>query len=124
MQQMLLVMVGGALGAGARFGLGQWATARFASAFPFATLAINLLGCFAMGALAAWLARGGSDESLRLLLGVGLLGGFTTFSAFSLDWWDLMNRGATGAALVYVAATVFGALAAFVMGHFIVRMLP
>lgn len=124
MQQYFLVMVGGAVGAGARFALGQAVSARMAAGFPYATVLVNLLGCFAMGALAAWLMRGDTDESLRLLLGVGLLGGFTTFSAFSLDWWQLMERGATGAALVYVSATVIGALAAFAIGHFAVRLLP
>jgi fluoride exporter len=124
MQQMLLVMVGGALGAGARFGLGQWVAARSTSAFPIATLAINILGCFAMGVLMGWLARSGAGETLRILLGVGLLGGFTTFSAFSLDWWQLLERGAAGAAMAYLALSVLGALAAFVLGVMIVRMLP
>lgn len=124
MQQYFLVMVGGAVGAGARFALGQVVSARLAPTFPYATVAVNLLGCLAMGALAAWLARGDTQESLRLLLGVGMLGGFTTFSAFSLDWWQLMERGATGAALVYVAATVIGALGAFAIGLFAVRMVP
>ncbi len=123
MQQIFLVMVGGAVGAGARFGLAQWVATRFAQSFPVATLAVNIVGCFIMGMLAAWLARSAAGEALRLFVGVGMLGGFTTFSAFSLDWWMLMERGATGAALAYVAASVIGALAAFVLGIMLVRAL-
>lgn len=124
MQQLFLVMMGGAVGAGARFAIGQMVASRTASSFPYATIGVNLGGCLAMGMLAAWLARGGGEESLRLLLGVGMLGGFTTFSAFSLDWWQLMERGATGAAMAYLALSVIGALAAFAVGLALVRMLP
>ena len=123
MQQIFLVMIGGAVGAGARFGLAQWVAARFTPSFPVATLAVNIIGCFVMGMLAAWLARSAAGETLRLFVGVGMLGGFTTFSAFSLDWWTLMERGATGAALAYVAASVVGTLAAFVLGLTLVRTL-
>lgn len=123
MQQIFLVMVGGAVGAGARFGLAQWVSARFAPGFPVATLVVNIAGCFIMGMLAAWLARSAAGEALRLFVGVGMLGGFTTFSAFSLDWWMLMERGATSAALAYVAASVIGALAAFALGIMLVRAL-
>ncbi len=123
MQQIFLVMVGGAVGAGARFGLAQWVSARFPPGFPVATLVVNIAGCFIMGMLAAWLARSEAGEALRLFVGVGILGGFTTFSAFSLDWWMLMERGATGAALAYVAASVIGALAAFALGIMLVRAL-
>lgn len=123
MQQLFLVMVGGAIGAGARFALGQAVSARLTSAFPFATLSVNLLGCLAMGLLAGWLARSGASDTLRLLLGVGLLGGFTTFSAFSLDWWQLMERGATGAAMAYAAISLVGALAAFGLGMALCRIL-
>ncbi len=123
MQQIFLVMVGGAVGAGARFGLAQWFSARFPPGFPVATLVVNIAGCFIMGMLAAWLARSEAGEALRLFVGVGILGGFTTFSAFSLDWWMLMERGATGAALAYVAASVIGALAAFALGIMLVRAL-
>ena len=123
MQQLFLVMVGGAVGAGARFALGQAVSARLTAFFPYATLTVNLLGCLAMGLLAGWLARSGANETLRLLLGVGLLGGFTTFSAFSLDWWQLMERGATGAAMAYAAISLVGALAAFGCGTALYRLL-
>jgi CrcB protein len=117
MQAYFLVMTGGALGAGARFALGNAVAARWGTAFPWGTLTVNIIGCLAMGMLAAWLTRSGTGETMRLLLGVGLLGGFTTFSAFSLEWWNLMERGAAGAAMGYAAASLVAGLAAFWAGH-------
>lgn len=124
MQNYFLVMAGGALGAAARFGLGNALAQRLGSGFPWSTLAVNILGCFAMGLLAAWLARGGGNEGLRLLLGVGMLGGFTTFSAFGFDWWQLVERGAVGSAMLYVAASLVAALAAFGLGLMLMRAAP
>lgn len=123
MQGYILVMVGGALGAGARFALGNAITARWGTSFAWASLSINAVGCLLMGMLAAWLVRSGAGEGPRLLLGVGLLGGFTTFSAFSLDWWQMVERGAIAAALLYVAATLVATLAAFWAGHSAMRWL-
>lgn len=122
MQSYFLVMIGGALGSGARFALGNAVAARWSTAFPWGTLSVNIMGCLAMGALAGWLARHGDAEPARLLLGVGLLGGFTTFSAFSLDWWQLAQRGDWGAAFGYMAATLVGALAAFGAGLTLARV--
>lgn len=113
MKSLLLVMAGGGVGAGVRFWLGGAIAARWGNAFPYATLSINIIGCLAMGLLAGWLARHGSNETVRLLVGVGLLGGFTTFSAFSLEWWQLVERGALGAAFAYAAASLIATLAAF-----------
>jgi fluoride exporter len=103
-----LVMIGGALGAAARYQLGGWATRAFGSAFPWGTLLVNLMGGFLIGLL---FARAGGEPA-RLLLGVGLLGGFTTFSAFSLETIQLLERGTNVSALAYVAASVTGALLA------------
>ncbi len=114
-------MAGGAVGAGARYALGSAVTARLGSGFPWATLGVNVIGCFAMGLLAAWLARSGASDAVRLALGVGLLGGFTTFSAFSLDWWQLVERGALGAAMLYAAASLALTLGAFGLGHAAMR---
>lgn len=121
MQAYILVMLGGALGAGARFALGNAVAARWGTAFPWATLSVNVIGCLGMGMLAAWLVRSGAGEGSRLLLGVGLLGGFTTFSAFSLDWWQLVERGALGAAMLYLAAMLVTTLGAFWAGHGMMR---
>ena len=116
MPPLLLVMLGGALGAGARHLFGRAALALFGPPFPWGTLGVNLLGCLLMGLLAGGLARVGGDESARLLLGVGVLGGFTTFSAFSLDTVLLIERGAVGLAILYVAASVLGSVGALFVG--------
>ena len=93
------VALGGAAGAALRYHMGramtQWLGAPIVSVFPFATLAVNALGSLLMGLLAGWLVRQGAEtsEQMRLLLGVGLLGGFTTFSAFSLEMVVMIQRG-------------------------------
>ncbi len=116
MPSLLLVMLGGALGAGARHLAGRGALALLGPAFPWGTLGVNLLGGLLMGVLAGTLARNGANEAWRLLLGVGVLGGFTTFSAFSLDTVTLIERGATGMAAAYVLVSVIGSVAALYAG--------
>jgi CrcB protein len=81
-----------------------------------ATLGVNLLGGVLMGVLAGLVARGGVGENGRLFLGVGVLGGFTTFSAFSLDAVQLAERGAWAAVAAYVLVSVLGSIAALVAG--------
>lgn len=103
MMQFLLVAIGGAIGSAARFGVGIVAARWFGTGFPWGTLAVNALGGFAMGVLAARLAS--PDENLRLLLGVGVLGGFTTFSAFSLETVRLLQQQ-PASALFYVLASL------------------
>lgn len=122
MQSLFLVMIGGAMGAGVRHLVGRAALALLGPGYPWGTLAVNLVGGLAMGMLAGTLARGaGSNETLRLLLGVGMLGGFTTFSAFSLDVVLMVERGATLPALGYVLASVAGAVLALFAGLSIAR---
>ena len=114
----LYVALGGGLGAWLRFVAGRLVAS---AAFPWATLTVNLLGSFAMGLLAAWLARGAASESLRLLLGVGVLGGFTTFSAFSLEIVTLAERGALAAAGFYVLASLVGGVFGLLAGLGLMR---
>ncbi|MES2699887.1 MAG: fluoride efflux transporter CrcB [Pseudomonadota bacterium] len=100
------VALGGAVGSVARYQLGRlmtlWLGPQAMGAFPFATLAVNTVGSLAMGLLAGLLLRsGGETEFWRLLVGVGLLGGFTTFSAFSLETAILIQRGQIGVAGIY-----------------------
>jgi CrcB protein len=124
MQHLLLVMLGGAFGAGARHLTGRAALALWGPGFPWGTLAVNLIGGFAMGALVAWLAaRTGGNEALRYLLGVGVLGGFTTFSAFSLDAVLMLQRGDHGTALAYILASVIGSIATLFAGLQLSRVL-
>ena len=113
---LLLVMLGGALGAGARHLVGGAVLAWRGPGFPLATLGVNVVGGLLMGLLVGVLARAGAGEGWgegwRLFCGVGVLGGFTTFSAFSLDTVLLIERGQLAAALGYVAASVIGSLVA------------
>jgi CrcB protein len=108
---VLLVFLGGGVGSVLRYGAGAASVALFGAGFPWATLAVNAAGGLAIGVLAAHLDRGhgllgfGPAEA-RLLLMTGVLGGFTTFSAFSLETVALWERGAPGLAAAYVLASV------------------
>jgi CrcB protein len=120
---LFLVMAGGALGAGARHLASRAALAIAGPGLPVGTLAINVTGGLLMGMLAGLLARTTAGEPWRLFLGVGVLGGFTTFSAFSLDAVLLAERGQWVAAVGYVLASVVGSIAALVAGLALARTL-
>lgn len=116
MNSIILVMSGGAIGAAMRFGLWR-ALPTSAGGWPWPTFAANVLGGLAMGVLAAWVLRGdNSAEPLRLFVGVGVLGGFTTFSAFSLEMAQMMERGQVALAAGYALASVLLALGALFAG--------
>jgi len=121
MPNLLLVMLGGAIGAGLRHLVGVMALAKAPPGFPWATLFVNLAGGLAIGLLAGWFVRTGANEQMRLFLAVGLLGGFTTFSAFSLETWLMIERGQIGLAALYVAASVIGSVLLLVAGLFVMR---
>jgi len=118
----LTVAIGGGVGAVLRYQLGRAVThmAGPHTAFPWGTLAINIAGSLAMGVLLGWLARSSmaanTNETLRLALGVGLLGGFTTFSAFSAEMVTLVHRGFPLQALGYGSASMIAGMAAFLIG--------
>ncbi len=119
LQSSVLVAFGGGAGAWLRFVAGRLIGN---ASFPWATLSVNLLGSFAIGLLAGWLARNGtSSETWRLLLGVGVLGGFTTFSAFSLEMVQLIQRGALAQAGLYAAASLIGGIAGLFAGLAMMR---
>ncbi|MBU6235491.1 MAG: fluoride efflux transporter CrcB [Alphaproteobacteria bacterium] len=116
MMNLLAVISGGALGSALRYGVGIFAPKLLGNAFPFATLIVNVLGCFLIGAtIATFEARGPLDQTLRLFLTVGLLGGFTTFSAFSIDVLMLYDRKPLLAA-VYIGVTLILSLGACAIG--------
>ena len=124
----LNVALGGGIGAVLRYQLGRtmtgWIGPQAMGAFPWATLAVNLVGSLAMGLLAGWLGRQGeAGEPYRLLLGVGLLGGFTTFSTFSADVFLDIDTGAPGEAFAILAASIAGGVAAAACGYFLGRTL-
>ena len=118
MQAVVLVFVGGGMGAVTRHLFNLAAARLLGVAFPWGTLGVNVVGSLVMGLLTAWLVARyqGTGEHLRLFLATGILGGFTTFSAFSLDAVVLWERGAHTAALIYVAASVVFAILALGAG--------
>jgi CrcB protein len=118
-----LIFLGGGLGALARHVLGLVAVRAFGPDLPWGTLACNLIGGLAMGALAAVLLTGAGSEQLRLFAGVGLLGGFTTFSAFSLETAAMLQRGDLALAGGYALVSVIGSVAALFAGMALVRSL-
>ncbi|WP_431876468.1 FluC/FEX family fluoride channel [Micromonospora marina] len=110
-----VIAAGGVFGALARAGA-QSAVPHQAGGFPWATFAVNVTGCLLIGVLTAALAARPAHPLTRPFLGVGVLGGFTTFSAYAVDAQRLLAGGAAGTAAVYLAATVLAALAAVAAG--------
>jgi CrcB protein len=124
MRNLLLVMIGGAAGAGLRWEFGRLAMRQLGPGFPWGTLGVNLIGGLLMGLLAgATIGEGAIERPLWLLLAVGLLGGFTTFSAFSFDVFAMLERGRSGVAAGYAAASVLGSLLLFALGWWAARAL-
>ncbi|MGE0458015.1 MAG: fluoride efflux transporter CrcB [Bauldia sp.] len=124
MSGLLLVAAGGAIGASLRYGTGIAAGKLFGTGFPVGTLLINVVGCLVMGVFVELLAlRWSGSEALRLFVATGILGGFTTFSAFSLDFMVLWQRGEMVAAAGYVIASVVLSLVGIAAGMWIVRAL-
>ena len=124
MKHLILVATGGAIGASLRYLTGIAALRWFGANFPWGTLMVNVIGSFAMGVLAEFTIRKlGASNELRLLLMTGLLGGYTTFSAFSLDAILLIERGAYSAATGYILANVVGSILALLLGLMLARSL-
>ena len=125
MQALIMVGAGGAFGAICRYLLGVQSMRAFGSGWPYGTFVANVAGGLLMGLLAGVLAyRGGADqERWRLLLGVGVLGGFTTFSAFSLETALMIERRTYGLAAAYSLASVVVSVAALFAGLFLMRKL-
>jgi CrcB protein len=126
MQSTLIVFLGAGIGGALRHGVNIGAGRLLGAAFPWGTLTVNVVGGFAMGVLAGWLALKAGEtwtQSVRLFLATGILGGFTTFSAFSLDAIVLWQRGESIAAAAYVLAAVVLSIAGLLAGLFVVRVL-
>lgn len=116
-------MIGGALGAGARYEVGRWTLRHLATTYPWGTLAVNLAGGLAMGLLAGFVyGRSPPNQEVWAFLGVGVLGGFTTFSAFSFDMFAMIERGHWAGAASYAIVSVLGALALFFLGFWLARL--
>jgi CrcB protein len=126
MIQTLLVFLGGGIGAAGRHGINIAAARLFGSGFPVGTMFINVTGSFVMGLVAAWFAfraAGEISQHARLFLTTGILGGYTTFSAFSLDAALLWQRGEAFNAALYVIGSVILSLLALFAGLALVRAL-
>jgi CrcB protein len=124
MPTFLWVALGGALGSAARYGVNVWSGRLLGAEFPWHTFIVNVVGCFVMGVLVELMAlklNVGNDT--RAFLTTGILGGFTTFSAFSLDFALLVERKSYGAAAAYGAGSVVLSLIAVFAGLSLVRTL-
>jgi CrcB protein len=123
MNPYLLVAVGGALGSMARYGTGVLVGRAWSSSFPLGTMLINIAGSLAMGLFIGYLARTTPSwqADARLFVAVGIFGGFTTFSSFSLDAIAMMERGEIGLALLYVVVSVVIGIAALYGGLLLMR---
>jgi CrcB protein len=122
MPPLLLVMLGGAIGAGCRYQVGGMALRLMGPGFPWGTIGVNLTGGLLMGMLAGGLTRiAGGGESLRLFLGAGILGGFTTFSAFSLETYTMLIRGQGLLAGTYALSSVAGSVLLIGAGIWLTR---
>jgi len=124
MLQTILVMAGGAIGSALRYHAGKLSLSLFGSGWPWGTLFVNVAGGLLMGLFAGWLAlRGSGGEPARLFVAVGVLGGFTTFSSFSLETLMLIERGAVASALAYMLVSVIAAIGALALGLGMARTL-
>ena len=124
MPPLLFVLLGGAVGAGFRYQISSIALRNLGPGFPWGTWIINLLGGFLMGILAGMLVKQFTPEQgepLRLLLGVGVLGGFTTFSAFSLETANMLLRGQAVLAAAYAVSSVAGSVLLLFVGLYLAR---
>jgi CrcB protein len=124
MRTSIIVFIGAGIGGLMRHVMNIWITALASSGFPYSILTINVIGSTAMGLAAGWFAsRGEILPDLRLFLATGILGGFTTFSAFSLDSWKLWTEGPPHVAGLYVLASVGMSFAALAAGLVVARLI-
>jgi CrcB protein len=124
MNPYLLVAIGGALGSMARYGTGVLVGKAWSASFPLGTMLINIVGSVAMGLFIGYLVRTTPawQADARLFVAIGVLGGFTTFSSFSLDAVSMLERGELGLALFYVLGSVIIGIAALFAGLVVMRV--
>ena len=122
MTSVLYAALGGAIGASLRYGVNVTSLKLFGANFPWGTMFVNVVGSFVMGLLVALMAQAWTtSQDMRILLTTGILGGFTTFSAFSLDFAALWERKEHGLALVYAGGSVVLSLIAIFAGLWLAR---
>ena len=124
MPRYLLVALGGALGAIARYAVGAWAAQRFGPRFPVGTFVINLSACFLIGLVIEYLNRHtGLSVAWRFLIPTGFIGAYSTFSTFEFEAWTEYTRGAYAVGALYVAASLVGGFASVALGVITARAL-
>jgi fluoride exporter len=122
--RLLLVVVGSGIGGGLRYLFGQWALRAFGPTFPFGTLGVNVIGSFLITVIVhLGLTRGLLSADVRLLLTTGLMGGFTTYSAFNYETMHFFQNGAYGMGLLYIGVTVVCCLLAALLATAALRWL-
>ena len=122
MNNFLLIFIGGGLGSVTRYSLGAYFAKQIESIFPWGTLTINITASFILGLLMGFIfQRSGNYETQRLLVGIGFCGGFSTFSTFSLELFEMLRNGNSSIAILYVVASVFATLIAFWAAHLLLR---
>lgn len=122
MKLVLLIGAGGFIGSALRYLISLFIQNKVLSTFPFGTFAVNVLGCFLIGAVYALSERGNLGAEWRLFLATGILGGFTTFSSFSNETVSMMRDAQYGPALIYVGSSVILGLLATFFGIFLIKL--
>ena len=123
MMPYALIFVGGGLGSMARFAISQWVYRWAATGFPWGTLSVNVIGCGVIGALGSLFDEGVLVEpNMRTFLMIGVLGGYTTFSSFGLEAWNLFREQQWISLAAYIGASNVAGLSAVVLGWTLVRM--
>lgn len=123
MERFLWICLGGAAGSGARYLIALWAAQRFGSSFPYGTLIVNLVGCFAIAGVMHTAAALSWSPTFRSAITIGFIGGLTTYSSFNYETSRLLEEGAVAAAFFNVVATLVGAFAAGWLGVLSARLL-
>lgn len=123
MERLVWICLAGAVGTGARYLIALWAAQRFGTAFPYGTLIVNVVGCFAIAAVMQAAMTLSWPPTLRSAITIGFIGGLTTYSSFNYETSRLLEEGAAGPAMLNVAGTLFGGFAAGWLGMLSTRLL-
>jgi CrcB protein len=121
MNKLILLFAGGGTGTLLRYALSLWTNKTVDSDFPYGTLAVNLTGCMIIGMLAGLNEKTFFQEDMKLLLFTGLLGGFTTFSSFSVETLNLFRMGQAYQAIAYILTSTFGGILLAAAGFFLLK---